>query len=308
MPSRLGYACLNMTLGKEGGFRSMIKKTWMEKGLEHASRLGVDNSVTLCRIIEWNNRFGVKVYRMSSDMFPWASEYRFEDLPDWLEIRSNLERAGKLARDGGQRLSFHPGQFNCLTSNSEKVIENCIRDLAIHGVLMDVIGMPRSPGAKINIHLGGSFGDRESAMDRWCSNWGRIPASVQSRLTIENDDKANLFSVSDIHRGIYSRLGVPIVMDFHHAKFRRSEGMSERDEFLMAASTWPEGIRPVTHYSESATKEGKDVNPTAHSDLVYDEIPDYGLEFDCVIEAKAKELAVFKQIRDWRNSEYLRSK
>jgi len=298
MPIRFGYACLNTTMGKEGGFRSMIKKTWLEKGLPHASALGVANSETLCKILGWNNRQGVKVYRMSSDMFPWASEYALESLPDWSEIRSNLERAGKLAKSKGQRLSFHPGQFNCLTSQSEKVVSNCIRDLRIHGELMDVIGMPRTREAKINIHLGGSFGDREPAMERWCRNWDLIPASVQSRITIENDDKASLFSVADIHRGVYTRTGVPIVYDFHHANFRRSDGMTEEEELKLAISTWGE-VRPCTHYSESATKEGKDVNPVAHSNLVYNRIPDYGQEFDCVIEAKMKEIAVFKQLRDW---------
>ena len=74
--------------------------------------------------------------------------------------------------------------------------------------------------------------------------------------------------------------------------------MTEEEELKLAISTWGD-VRPCTHYSESATKEGKDVNPTAHSDLVYNRIPDYGQEFDCVIEAKMKEIAVFKQLRDW---------
>jgi len=299
MPIRFGYACLNTTLGKDGGFRSMIKKTWEEKGLTHASALGVDNSETLCRIIEWNNRFGIKVYRMSSSMFPWASEYRLEDLPEWNRIRDNLERAAKIAAKGNQRLSFHPGQFNCLTSQNEKVIENCLRDLRIHGDLMDIMGQPRTPGAKINIHLGGSFGNKDVAIDQWCRNFERIPGSVRTRLTLENDDKASCFSVVDLKR-VSDRTGCPIVFDAHHHKFC-SAGLTEEDALGLAFSTWPDGIRPCTHYSESATREGKKVNPTAHSDLVYDKIQDYGLEFDCVIEAKMKEIAVVKQLRDYHS-------
>lgn len=297
MPIRFGYACLNTTLGKDGGFRSMIKRTWEEKGLPHASALGVDNSETLCKIIEWNNRFGIKVYRMSSSMFPWASEYRLEDLPEWNRIRDNLERAAKIAAKGDQRLSFHPGQFNCLTSQNEKVVSNCLRDLRIHGDIMDVMGLPRNHWAKINIHMGGSFGDKERSIDQWCRNFERIPESVRSRLTLENDDKASCFSVLDLKR-VSDRTGCPIVFDFHHHRFC-SGGITEEEALKIAASTWSPGIRPCTHYSESATREGKKVNPTAHSDLVYDKIEDYGLEFDCVIEAKMKEIAVVKQIRDW---------
>ncbi len=297
MPIRFGYACLNTTLGEQGGFRSMIKKTWLEKGLPHASQIGVSNSERLCGIISWNNRYGVKVYRMSSTMFPWASEYRYDQLPDWSEIRKNLERAASLAAKGGQRLSFHPGQFNCLTSSNEKVVQNCLRDLKIHGELMDIMGLPRSPAAKINIHLGGSFGNKSAAIDQWCRNFERIPESVRTRLTLENDDKPSCFSVVDLKQ-VSDRTGCPIVFDFHHHKFCNG-GLSEGDALLLAITTWPEGVIPCTHYSESATKEGKKVNPTSHSDLVYDKIPDYGQTFDCVIEAKMKEIAVFKQLRDW---------
>lgn len=107
MATRFGYACLNMTLGpKRGGFRSMIKRTFAEKGLQHASRLTLENVETLCGIIEWNNKHGIQVYRMTSDLAPWASEYEFEQLPDWIEIRTTLERAGMLATSRDSR--FQP--------------------------------------------------------------------------------------------------------------------------------------------------------------------------------------------------------
>jgi UV DNA damage endonuclease len=294
MATRFGYACLNMTLGpKAGGFRSMIKRTFLEKGLQHASRLTLENAETLCGIIQWNNNNGIQVYRMTSDLAPWASEYEFEQLPDWQAIRSALELAGKLAREGGQRLSFHPGQFNCLTSPREHVVANCVRDLRIHGEIMDAIGLPNTPEAKINIHLGGAFGEKEESMERWCRNFERVPENVKRRLTVENDDKAKCYSVVDLHK-VHQRTGVPIVFDAHHHRFCDG-GLSERDALHLAASTWPEGIRPVTHYSESAsTREGRDVAPTAHSNFVDGPVNSHGLEIDCVVEAKAKELAVIQ--------------
>lgn len=292
MSIRFGYACLNVTLGRQGGFRHMIKRTWEKEGLPRASRLTVENTEILCGIIEWNNRNGISVYRMTSDLIPWASEYELEQLPDWRTIRSNLERAGDLAWKGGQRLSFHPGQFNCLTSPREHVVQNCIRDLRIHGEIMDVMRLPRTREAKINIHLGGAFGDKPAAAERWCKNYELLPESVKSRITLENDDKGNCYSVVDLH-GVWQRTGVPIVFDYHHHKFCDG-GLSERDALHLAASTWGD-VRPVTHYSESAsTREGRDAIPQAHSSFVDGPVNDWGLDIDCVVEAKAKELAVLQ--------------
>lgn len=294
MATRFGYACLNMTLGpKAGGFRSMIKRTFAEKGLQHASRLTLENVETLHGIVEWNNRNGIQVYRMTSDLAPWASEYEFEQLPDWRAIRSTLEQTGKLARESDQRLSFHPGQFNCLTSPREHVVANCVRDLRIHGEIMDAMGLPNTTAAKINIHLGGAFGQKDESMDRWCRNFERVPENVKRRLTVENDDKANCYSVVDLHK-VWQRTGVPIVFDYHHHKFCDG-GLSEHDALHLAASTWPVGIRPCTHYSESAReREGRDVSATAHSNFVDGPVDPHGLEIDCVVEAKAKELAVIQ--------------
>lgn len=273
----------------------MIKRTWLEKGMPHASKLSLENVKILKGIVEWNANNGFEVYRMTSDLFPWASEYEIEKLHDWQEISDILLSVGDIARKSNQRLTFHPGQFNCLTSPHENVIVNCIKDLSIHGKIMDYMGLPRTPDALINIHAGGAHGDRISAAERFCKNFERLPDSVKTRLTVENDDKESLFSTLDLHEMIHKRVGIPIVHDFHHAKFRKSEGMCEEEELRLAATTWPAGVRQLTHYSESASiREGKDVIPQAHSDYVDGPIPDYGLSFDCDIEAKAKELAVIQ--------------
>lgn len=292
MSVRYGYACLNVTLGRQGGFRKMIKRTFLKEGVKHASRLCVENTEILCGIIEWNEKNEIEVYRMTSDLLPWSSEYDIESLPDWTTIRSNLEIAAKIAKRSNQRLSFHPGQFNSLTSQRQSVIENCVRDLSIHGQIMDAMGLPRTREAKINIHMGGVFGDKESAMDRWCKNYELLPESVKSRITLENDDKQNCYSVSDLYK-VWQRLGTPIVFDYHHHKFCDG-GLSEQEALQLAVSTWG-NVKPVTHYSESASiRESRDAIPQAHSDFVDGPINDWGFDIDCVIEAKAKELAVLQ--------------
>tara|TARA_R110000822_G_scaffold161131_3_gene301466 strand:+ start:70 stop:783 length:714 start_codon:yes stop_codon:yes gene_type:complete len=223
-----------------------------------------------------------------------------EDLPQWEKIVLNLKRAGDYAKANGIRLSFHPGPFNILSSNKEHVVNNSIVDLSIHGKIMDIMGMPRSHYAKINIHIGASYGDRVSAIDRFCKNFERLNDSVRSRLTVENDDRANLFSTKDLYYGVYKKVGTPIVFDYHHHKFRSSD-LSEKDALELAVQTWGE-IIPTCHYSESAClKEGKKKVLNAHSDYIYDKIENYGHRLDIVIEAKAKEKALMKYRKDWMN-------
>tara|TARA_Y100001973_G_C5188920_1_gene329640 strand:- start:953 stop:1897 length:945 start_codon:yes stop_codon:yes gene_type:complete len=298
----LGYACINLSLQKDRKNkitcnRSMIKRTFKNKGIEYASELARLNTEDLLPILEWNHRNNVKVFRMTSCLFPWASEYMLEDLPGFEDIKNNLARAGNYAKEKGIRLSFHPGPFNILTSTKEHVVKNTITDLAIHGKIMDLMGMPRSHWAKINIHIGASYGDRKSAMERWVRNFDKLPESVKTRLTVENDDKPSLFSTKDLYYGIYKQLSVPIVFDYHHHKFR-NDGESEAECHDMACESWQD-VRPCFHYSESASeKEGSSKRPNAHSDYIYEKINDYGKSFDVVIEAKAKELALIKYKND----------
>ena len=126
---------------------------------------------------------------MSSDLFPWCSEYKLTDLPDYDEIASTLNIIGKFITDNNLRVTSHPGPFNVLTSPKEKVVENCIHDLTVHGETFDLMGLSRTPFNKINIHIGGAYGDKDMAMKRFCENFNRLPKSVQDRLTVENDDR-----------------------------------------------------------------------------------------------------------------------
>lgn len=300
----LGYACINSELSSKKQRittnRSMIKRTFKAKGIEYASQLAELNTGDLLPILEWNQRHDIKVFRMSSSLFPWASEYQLESLPDWIKITQNLKEAGDYAKKHGIRLSFHPGPFNILSANKDYVVKNSIVDLNIHGKVMDMLGMPRDHNAKINIHIGAAYGDRASAMKRFCKNFNLLNDSVKSRLTIENDDRPALFSTKDLYEGVYKNTGCPIVFDYHHHKFR-SDGISESDALAIAVSTWGK-IVPTCHYSESAClKEGKKKVMNAHSDYIYDKIENYGHRLDIVIEAKAKEKALMKYRKDWMN-------
>lgn len=293
---KLGYACINMTLQKQKPKittnRSMIKKTFETKGLSYASELGEANSKDLLKILKWNVANGIFLFRMSSEFFPWASEYKFEKLPDFEQIKKNLETAGKFAKDNGIRITAHPGPFNVLVSPNERVVSNTIVDLDIHSKIFDLMGLDTSPYNKINIHCNGVYGDKISAMDRFCHNFTRLDKNTQKRLTVENDDKASMYSVKDLMY-LHERIGIPIVFDYHHHKFNTG-GLTEEEALKLAISTWPKGITPIVHYSESKAlhENNSKIKPQAHSDYI-SEIPNtYGYDVDIVVEAKAKELAI----------------
>ena len=306
----IGYACINMQLsypqkygGKEKGVepittgRSMIKRTFQTKGLDYASELTLKNVKDLNGIISWNVLNGYDFYRMSSGLAPWKTEYDWEDLKDIDSIRRWFHSAGTMAKTHNVRLTSHPGPYNVLVSPKEEVVENCIKDLTIHGDEFDMMGLSRTPYNKINIHLGGAYGDKEASMKRFVKNFPRLPESVRSRLTLENDDKASMYSVKDLYYGIYKKIGIPIVFDYHHHQFCTG-GMSEQEALEMALSTWGD-VKPVTHYSESRRDEQEDktIRVQAHSDYVYDKIEMYGNDFDIMVEAKAKELAVDRYLK-----------
>ncbi len=303
----MGYACINMQLsypqkygGQEKGVkpittgRSMIKRTFESKGLDYASELTLQNCKDLGKIIDWNILNGYKIFRVSSGLAPWKSEYNWADLKDLDEIKMYLHSAGVKAKTHNLRITSHPGPFNVLTSPHEHVVDNCINDLSMHGDVFDMMGLYHSPYNKINIHIGGAYGDKQSAMKRFCKNFKRLPKSVKSRLTVENDDKASMYSVKDLYYGVYNRIGIPIVFDYHHHKFCTGD-LTEEEALCMAVETWGD-IKPVVHYSESRSKEQLDesIRPQAHSDYVINKINTYGHELDVMVEAKAKELAVEK--------------
>ena len=290
----LGYACINMTLGKQGILtgRAMRKATLEVKGLGHASELALQNALDLESILKWNLKNGIYFFRLGSDLFPWGNKVDVSQFPDYNQIKDVLARCGEFATTNGIRITTHPGPFNLLASPKEDVVINTIKDLEMHALLFDLMGLSRTPYNKINIHVGATYGDKYAAAETWCSNFNRLSDAVKSRLTIENDDKANMYSVKDLYELIHEKTGIPIVFDYHHYTFN-SGGQTVEEALQLAMSTW-KGIKPVAHYSESKSlhESNPTINPRAHSDYVTNFIDTFGLEIDVMIEAKAKELAL----------------
>jgi len=288
----IGYACINMTLGSQKPKittnRGMIRKTFDAKGLPYVSELVLQNIRDLIQVIKWNEQNGIKFYRMSSEIFPWMSEYDFSDLPDYKKICTLLLGAGNLAKKYGQRLTFHPGPFNVLASPNDNVVKKTIVDLNKHSQIMDLMGLSTTPYNKINIHVGGVYGDKTSALQRWVDGFELLDDNTKSRLTIENDDKQSAYTVRDL-MFIHENTGIPIVFDYHHHTCH-PDGMTHKEALEIAISTWPKNITPIVHVSEPRDEK----NFRAHHDYVYNKIDSYGYDIDIMMEAKAKELAVLE--------------
>ena len=287
----IGYACINTKLSDKGVTtnRSMIKKTFDQKGLAYASELALQNVSDLITILKWNSENGYRFFRLSSDIFPWCSEYELEQLPHFNQIAEVLKTCGKIAKNTGQRLTTHPGPFNKLCSSDPKILANTIKDLESHSRLFDLMGFKPSAFNKINIHVGATYGDKQATAEVFCNNFSKLSSSCQARLTVENDDKASMFSTLELYNMVYKNIGIPIVHDFHHHIFCDG-GQTQQEALALAASTWG-SIKPVTHYSESRSRDVEGAKPQAHSDLIFNAPDLYGNIVDIMVEAKFKEQA-----------------
>lgn len=330
---RIGYACVNMTLTNPAPKSGLAKvttsrtarlSTWRKNGIRHLGELALLNAIDLLEYLEWNERNDIRLFRVGSELFPWHDQYELHDLPQYNEIADVLREAGDYAKTHGHRLTTHPGPFHCLASANETVVKKSLIGLERHSELFDLMGFEPSYNNKINIHIGGAYGDHASAANRWIANWHRLSDRCRARLVVENDDKASMYSVRMLYNMFYTVIGIPITFDYFHHTFHRDE-LTEEQALRLAATTWPDHIRQCTHYSESrrdeyqrlidatceqhgipvtdidnwpwfakARRELAKTKPQAHADYILNEINTYGLDIDIMVEAKCKELAILK--------------
>ncbi len=299
MGNNIGYCCINISINRDRSKknqitvnRGMTKKTFQTKGLEYVSELAMKNISDFQKILQWNVKNNIFVYRMSSDMFPCIGFYKLEDLPNFTTISNKLKSLGDYSKSNGIRLSFHPTHFCVLASENPKVVENSIDELDKHAQIMDLMGLDRNHHYPINIHVNTTQPTRELAADRFCKQFLDLSESCRSRLVVENDDGPNQYSTKILYELIYKKIGIPITHDFHHHNYGPQD-MSSEEALKLALSTWG-NIRPMTHMSSPKTREDSLGKQTAHADYIYEEIKTFGLNFDVEIEAKAKELAVIR--------------
>lgn len=250
------------------------------------------NVEALAKMLPRIAKAGVKLFRISSAMFPLADQV---DPSLWRgneKLSSLLARTGRIIKEFGMRVTTHPGQFCVLSSDSDDVVKKAVTELEIHAWMFDTMGLECSPKYAINIH-GGKSGRAERLMKQI----DLLPENVRCRMTLENDESA--YSVVDL-LNVHQQTGVPIVFDTHHHVFNE-DSLSMEEAMMATMETWPTGVLPLQHISntEPHLMNGNFVDRRKHSDMIH-YVPDCQLKLlrdkkiDVEVEAKQKNIAVFE--------------
>lgn len=289
----LGYAAMNHTLRDRAEplrcNRDMREATFEERGPSYAADLAAQNLRDLRTILEWNHEHDIDFYRVTSTLVPWNSRFDLETVAAYDELRRLAERCGEYAREHDMRITFHPGYWCRLASPSRDTRERSKRAIEYHADWLDLMGLERSPYHGVNVHIGATYGDRAATAERFRQAVRDLSPAARAHLTVENDDEAGLWGVTDLVEAVSDHVDVPVVFDYHHHSFT-DRGLTYREGFERAATTWDR--RPAVHYSEPARLHGEDAKPQAHAEYVA-RVPEWLRErADVMVEAGAKERAV----------------
>jgi len=298
---QLGYCCINVGLRNQKTpifcSRTCRLETLQQKGIEYSYYLAKQNLQDLEKIFKWNYDNNIFLYRMSSDMFPFSSHPDYSSYYNFEQFSDTLASLGNLAKAYKQRITFHPGQFNQLTSVHENVVVKSIIEIDIHSRILDMMGCDQN--GVIVIHGGSKAGGKQAALTRFVTNFKRLSLSSQKRLVLENCELA--YTIDDL-LPISQELGVPIVFDHHHYNLHKTDAPIE-DLITQVLIVWKSrDIIPLFHLSESrpdVLSTDSITKRRAHSDYVKT-LPEFLLKLalteriDLDIEAKMKELAVLQ--------------
>jgi len=285
---RIGYPCINLGLPCRPS-RS-FRLASLAKDRLYATVDG--NLRCLEEIVRWNARHGLLFLRITSDLVPLAS--RPENVFPWAEeFAQDLARIGELIRSFGMRVSMHPGQYTLLNSPRREVVAAAGADLRYHAQVLDLMGLDRT--AKIQIHVGGVYGDKEKASARFVRAVEALPRAIWERLVVENDERS--YTLSDV-LGIHGRTGLPVVFDvFHHEL--NPDGRDVPEALAAHRGTWgPADGLPIVDYS-SPLPGGR---PGSHAHALEEEHFLRFLEaskphdFDLMLEVKDKEASALRAL------------
>ncbi len=291
---RLGLCCLFKE--EKISFRTTTAKalTSLPRGeqLVKLSGICLDNIRNLQLALEAVHALGIGAFRIMSPLLPRMTHpqvgYEITDLPAAELIRNLMDDAKNFAQEHDIRLSFHPDQFVVLSSPHPHVVVNSIRELAYQAELGEALGADL-----INIHAGGVYGDKQSALERFRQVFSALPEIIKKRLTLENDDMS--YTVRDL-LPTCEALGIPLVYDVHHHRCN-PDGLSVEEATHLAGETWRKAGREQYCHLSSPRAGWGGGDPGPHADYINPEdIPSCwpGRKMTVDIEAKAKELAVVR--------------
>ena len=284
-------------------FRQITAKTLQSvprpEQLLRLSEICLHNIQSLYKSLQYVSANGIGAFRILSPLFPRYTHpevaYTLDDLSAGESIKQELGRIRQFRKKHDIRLSFHPDQFNVLSSPRPEVIRNTMRELEYQGLLADLFD-----AEVINLHAGGVYGNKQSALERLVDNFGKLPESVRSRLSLENDDIS--FTPADL-LPVCKKLQIPMVYDVHHHRCKPDEySIEETTERVM--ETWQAVGREPSFHISSPKNGWQNGYPKPHADYI--DLADFpscwkGRTITVDVEAKAKELAVLRLKKGLKN-------
>ncbi len=287
---KIGYACITLGVPDVG-----LKSCRLSNASDSRLKEIIENNIlSLKNTIEYNIKNNIKLFRISSDIIPFASHPQVSIR--WCELFADeLAEVGRIIKKSGMRVSMHPGQYTVLNSPDEDVVARAVDDLRYHSYFMDCLKTDSTN--KIILHGGGVYGDKAEAIKRFIDNYEKLDESIKKRLVIENDEIN--YNIEEVLY-IAEKVNTPAVFDnLHHAINPPETEKSEREWIEQCAGTWAnnDGIQKM-HYSQQDIKKRNG----AHSKTIFlnqfkaflDSID--GINIDIMLEVKDKNISAVKCI------------
>ncbi|MFE5322589.1 UV DNA damage repair endonuclease UvsE [Paenibacillus sp. NPDC056579] len=310
---RLGYVAMSMSVSNASPSKTMTATQFLkledrEAAIRKLERIAAENIHNTLRLLKHNRAHDIIMYRCSSKLIPLIGHEALRGWNPMPVLSEAFAELGSYAREHAMRLSFHPDHFTVLSTPRDEVLRNSLDDLDRHVTMLEAMGLDES--AKCNIHVGGTYGNKKTAADRFVSRFEQLPERIKRRMTLENDDKT--FTALET-LDICEKVNTPMVLDIHHHQVNHEEGRDSAPELWpRILRTW-EGEReqgsdrplpPKIHVS--SPKSEKD--PRGHADFIdarvlmpfLRSISALTPRLDVMIEAKKKDEALFKLVEDVR--------
>lgn len=304
MKIRLGYVALPVTIPITASKTITLtnyKKLGVRRGEEKRTKIFEENLENFIEILKYNEANSIHFYRMTSHLVPLLTyPGSYDNILK--KHKDKLEKIVDYIKNKNMRVDMHPDQFLVLNSNNPEVVESTIRSLNYYNDLMNIMNLKTN----IILHIGSGQGGKIKAMKRFEENFYQLNKSIQSKIAIENDDK--VFNIRNTLT-LAKKLHVPMVLDYHHFLVNKNNENIE-DFIIQIFSTWKS--TPKIHFSSPKNKKEKRshhdyINSDTFIDFI-EKIKFCNRDFDVMIEAKQKEEALFRLVRELKyktNYEFL---
>lgn len=306
---RFGYVAMSVEVKNASPSKTMTASTFeklqdREAAIRKLERIAAENLHNSLRLLRHNRAHDIRVYRFSSKLIPLFGHEMLKEWDPLPALAEAFSEVGSYVRQHRMRTSFHPDHFNVLSTPREDVLATSIADLRRHVGMLEAMGLDEN--AKCNIHIGGTYGSKEKALERFIRHFGLLDSGIQRRLTLENDDKT--YTAKETLE-VCETLGIPMVLDLHH-HWVNNEGETAAELWPRILQTWDNagtnteesvGL-PVLPAKIHVSSPKSDKDPRAHADYVeigplmdfLKRIAESTSYADVMIEAKMKDGALFR--------------